>query len=115
MWTQGIRLDFEEEQFKNVNNETIEYSNVTTGLVNLLKDDIDNKERRPKDHDRKINDSPNLSRPPVSENILEIIFSNDLPVVDETLRFFDSCIKEVLDERLGTKTGDEKVNYLYTY
>ena len=106
-------MDFDEEIFKAVNKEVIEYSNVTTGLVNLLKDDIDNKERRAKDYDRKIDDSPNLSRPPISENILEIIFSNDLPLVDETLRFFDSCMKEVLDERSAPTTEEDKV-YLLT-
>ena len=109
LWTQGIRIDYQIEEFKNVHQETIEYQKITPGLQRLLKHDLTNTEIRQKDYERRIDDSPNLSRPPVSEDLLTLLFSNDLPLVKEIMRFFSSLLKEEITDRTTKSTPNKQV------
>ena len=98
LWTQCIRIDLEDknEEFKNVHLEEIQYETITPGIKNLLKDHVGGDQRNIADYPRGINDSPNFNRPPVSESLIEILFSSDLPVVRETMVFLDAMLKEEL-------------------
>ena len=110
LWTQCIRIDYEDKnkEFENVHLEEIKFETVTTGIINLLKDEVGGDSQTIADYPRGINDSPNLNRPPVSESLVEIIFSSDLPVVEETMAFLDAMLKEELADQDKTEEVSPK-------
>ena len=114
LWTQNIRVDYNKEEFDEVNKECIEYHPITPGIERLMKDDLKSPEARDEDYARKIDDPPNIGRPPVSEDLLTLLFSNDFPLVDETLRFLNDMLQEEIKGRNQVPSEPKKVWYCQT-
>jgi hypothetical protein len=87
------------EEFKDVPDIEMKLEKPTPNIIALMKDKFptdpcnQNEHVVEEDRPRSISDSINLSRPPVSENILDIIFSSDYPVRMECMKFLEEQLQ----------------------
>ena len=69
---------------------------LTDGLIRLLKESDNTFE----DVERSIDSPMNLNQNPEGEDLIDVVFNGDFPVVDEIGRFLDEMLTEVINEQV---------------
>ena len=104
-------MDYNIEEFDKVNEECVDFLPITAGIERLLKDNLESPEVREEDYLRRIDDPPNIARPPVSEDLVTMLFSNDLPLVNETLAYLNDMLNDEIKDRTQEPKKSKKVRY----